>query len=84
MAVAGGGAANAVVVAATVTVGNSITAPSSVSAHVDSAFDLVVLWTDNSSNEDGFAIERRSTIAMEVVFICSDRKRNSAGSICGE
>ena len=48
--------------------------PSALTANADSVLNVIYLdWSDNSSNEDGFVVERRTTGGFEVVhYIGSD------------
>ncbi|MBD3419653.1 MAG: hypothetical protein GF398_05985 [Chitinivibrionales bacterium] len=58
--VSGGGASQAVEYTVTVTKGSAIAAPGSLAATAAGADmqDVVLTWSDNSNNEDGFIIER--------------------------
>lgn len=54
----GGGAPNQVSCTITATVGAALAPPSELVASNGVAGEIVLSWTDNSGNEDGFAIER--------------------------
>jgi len=56
--VSGGGAENAANVAVTFNVGVYLTAPRGVTAAADTSDNVLVRWTDESTQETGFAIER--------------------------
>lgn len=64
VSVSGGGATNTASVAVRLSVGSALLPPSAVSAGTSGdiwvALDVVVTWTDNTTAEEGFAVERRS------------------------
>jgi hypothetical protein len=58
--VQGGGATNSANYTVTFDIGSAVVAPSGVTAVQGAGTDCLVSWADNSGNEQGFVVERRS------------------------